>query len=59
MAFFLKYGERVIDTMSRHAAVMQLHASAFTDLAQRMGDEFRFWVPRTLDEVGFIHHSIL
>ena len=27
---------------------------ASTDLVQRMGDEFRFWVPRALDKVGFI-----
>ena len=25
---------------------------AEADLAQRKGDEFRFWVPRTLDNVG-------
>lgn len=25
---------------------------AEADLAQRMGDEFRFWVPRALDNVG-------
>ena len=25
---------------------------AEADLAQRRGDEFRFWVPRTLDDVG-------
>ena len=24
-----------------------------TDLAQRKGDEFKFWVPRALDKVGF------
>lgn len=32
---------------------MRVHGRS-TDLAQRKGDEFRFWVPRALDNVGFI-----
>ena len=26
------------------------------DLAQRRGDEFRFWVPRALNDVGLESH---
>lgn len=41
-----------IDIMSGHVAFRRVHGS-LTDMAQRMGDEFRFWVPRALNDVGW------
>ena len=55
VASSLKNGEKATDTTLRYVAVMRLHAICIhTDLAWRKGDEFRFWIPRPLDKVGFI-----
>ena len=51
MASFVGNGATT-NTVSRSVAFGRVHGCS-TDLAQRKGDEWRFWVPRALDNVGF------
>ena len=48
-----KWGDYKYFIQARKFSFYASHMSmAEADLAQRKGDEFRFWVPRALDSVG-------